>query len=196
MDHTTRPAKATDLDAAARVLAAAFDRYSWTRWALGDERYAERLQEIQRLYLAHALAHGIVVVTGDVRAVAAFVPPQVPSPSQAVQARIAELYGDRLVAMAGLWLAAGPGGAWTLETVGVDPAFQGTGFGTAVTSAGLAEIDRHGAAAALETSDPRNVRLYERLGFTTFATTEIPDGPTVFSMARPGRTADCGRHTS
>lgn len=46
-------------------------------------------------------------------------------------------------------------------------------------------IDERAAAVALETSDERNVRLYQRLGFGIDATTDIPDGPVVFSMSRP-----------
>jgi hypothetical protein len=45
-------------------------------------------------------------------------------------------------------------------------------------------IDQRGEPIALETSDERNVRLYQRLGFTTAATTTIPGGPLVYSMNR------------
>jgi hypothetical protein len=54
-------------------------------------------------------------------------------------------------------------------------------------AAGLALIDRvdPGAAVALETSDARNVRLYERHGFARTAFTQVKDGPEVYSMLRP-----------
>ena len=35
---------------------------------------------------------------------------------------------------------------------------------------------------ALETSDPLNVRLYERLGFTVTARSEAPGAPLVWRM--------------
>ncbi|WGW10612.1 GNAT family N-acetyltransferase [Saxibacter everestensis] len=97
---------------------------------------------------------------------------------------MAELHGSRLAALSGISLPAAPAGSWTLETVGVDEVHQGVGLGTAVTSEGLSMIDKRGDPVALETSDERNVRLYQRLGFTTVATTAIPDGPIVFSMSR------------
>jgi ribosomal protein S18 acetylase RimI-like enzyme len=184
LSHRIRPATCSDLDSAARLLAAAFDTYSWTRWTLPDDGYAERLEEVQRLYLTHALHHGIVLVDEQVRAVAAFLPPGAPTPTEEIQQRVVELHGSRLAALSGLSLPDAPAGCWTLETVGVDPAHQGTALGTAVTAEGLAMIDQQGVPVALETSDERNVRLYQRLGFTTAATTSIPGGPIVYSMNR------------
>jgi len=184
-DHRIRPALDTELDTAAQVLAAAFDTYPWTRWVLPEDGYAQRLEEVQRLYLHHALAHGIVLVDERLRAAAAFLPPDAPAPAPHVQERIAELHGARLTALADLSLPAPPPGSWTLETVGVHPDHRGVGLGTAVTAYGLAMLDRRRVPVALETSDERNVRLYRRLGFTVTATTTIPDGPVVHSMHRP-----------
>lgn len=181
---TIRLAESGDLDAAARVLAAAFHDYPWTRWSIPDDDHADRLEKIQRLYLSHALEHGLVVVDAELSAVAAFLPPNSPPPSDRMQRQVAELHGPRLAALADLSLPSAPPGAWTLETVGVDPARQGGGRGTAVTAAGLAMIDERADTVALETSLDRNVALYERLGFTTVATTTIPDGPVVHSMIR------------
>lgn len=184
MTHLVRPATPADLSAAARVLAAAFDDYPWTRWTLPEEGYAERLEEIQHLYLSHALEQGIVMVDSQVRAVAAFLPPAASAPAEQTQQRVAELHGSRLAALLELALPAASEGCWTLETVGVDPAYQGIGLGTAVVAEGLATIDRSRAPVALETSDDKNLRLYQRLGFATSATTRIPDGLIVYSMNR------------
>ncbi|GAA3712170.1 GNAT family N-acetyltransferase [Zhihengliuella alba] len=179
-----RPARVEDLAAAARTLAAAFDEYAWTRWAIPEEGYAQRLEELQRLYLGHALQYGLVLLDDQMAAVAAFLPPDAAEPEPFVQERIAELHGDRLTELMGLSLPDAPDGAWTLETVGVDPRRQGTGLGTAVTAAGLTVIDERGAPVALQTSDDRNVRLYERLGFAVVETTQVPNGPVVYSMVR------------
>lgn len=184
LNYSIRLAGASDLDAAARVLTAAFDEYPWTRWSIPGDGYASRLEKIQRLYLSHAVAHGIVLVDERLRAVAAFLPPDAPEPSEHMQQAVAELHGERLAPLMQLTLPAAPAGSWTLETVGVDPAFQGNGLGSAVTAAGLAMLDERAAAVALETSDERNVRLYQRLGFTSIATTAIADGPMVYSMTR------------
>lgn len=193
---SVRLAGADDLDAAARVLAAAFDDYPWTRWSIPDDGYADRLEKLQRLYLSHAVEHGIVIVDAQLSAVAAFLPPDAPTLTEQQQQLVAELLGARLAVISDLSLPNPPVGAWTLETVGVDPACQGKGLGTAITAAGLAMIDERAVALALETSLDRNVDLYRRLGFTTVATTLIPNGPVVYSMNRtipprvPTRTDD------
>ena len=49
--------------------------------------------------------------------------------------------------------------------IGVDPARQGRGLGSALMKHTLALCDAEGALAYLESSNPRNVPLYERHGF-------------------------------
>ncbi|MFD1860107.1 GNAT family N-acetyltransferase [Aeromicrobium camelliae] len=183
-----READANDLAAAARTLAAAFDGYAWTDWILPPENRAERLREVQYLYLAHlAMPQGLIMVTDDLAAVAAFVPPLGAELPEDAERRVVDLHGDRIARLASVDLPApADPGSWTLATVGVRPDQQGRGLGSAVLRAALDHLDeRVGASVHLETSDPRNVTLYERHGFVTSAVTEIHDGPTVWSMARP-----------
>ncbi|WP_062137828.1 GNAT family N-acetyltransferase [Demequina aestuarii] len=187
MTPPIRTATVADVDAGALTLARAFDRYAWTRWAIPDEDYAARLVEMQRLYLGHALQHGRVLVEQHVRAVAAVLPPDAPPPAPSTQDRIGALHGDRLGALAAIALPNPPERAWLLATVGVAPAHQGAGLGTALVEAGLRVVDERGASIALETSDERNVRLYERCGFAVVATTKVPGGPVVHSMVRSRR---------
>lgn len=54
---------------------------------------------------------------------------------------------------------------WYLAALGVSPEHQGVGAGSSLMDTVLAEIDRRGEPAYLETSVERNVRFYERLGF-------------------------------
>jgi ribosomal protein S18 acetylase RimI-like enzyme len=184
-----------DLDAAAHILAAAFESYEWTRWSIPADDYAVRLERLQRLYLGHALEHGIVLVGGlgadDVNGVIAVLSPSAPAPSDEIQAQVAELHGARLAVIASAGTPPFPDEVWNLATLGVHPEAQGHGLGAALIGAALAEVDasRIVADTALETSDDRNVRLYERAGFTLTARTRIQDGPTVYSMLRQAVTA-------
>ena len=180
---TIRPATATDHDAAAATVAAAFDPYPWTRWAIPQDGYPDRLYRLQRLYLGYALDAGIVLVDDDLRAVIALLPPDAPEPAPDMQREVAALHGDRVNALAATNVPPQPDGAWNLATVGVHPDNQGAGLGGATVEAGLAAVG--GAAVALETSDERNVRLYERAGFEVTAITRIEQGPVVYSMLRP-----------
>ena len=54
---------------------------------------------------------------------------------------------------------------WYLPLIAADPARQGQGLGTALMEAAIARIDADGLPAYLESSNPRNISLYERFGF-------------------------------
>ncbi len=54
---------------------------------------------------------------------------------------------------------------WYLPLIAADPARQGQGLGTALMEAAIARIDADGRPAYLESSNPRNIPLYERFGF-------------------------------
>lgn len=175
----------TDIPQAARVLASAFEEYPWTRWAVPAEEYSERLEALQTIYLRHALDHGILLIEGEGQGVAAFLAPGAPAPSDADQARIADLMGDRFAALMATELPEHPAGAWELATIGVAPSKWGQGIATSLLSDGLRRLDAERATTVLETSDPRNVTLYSRHGFAVEATTSIPSGPVVHTMRRP-----------
>lgn len=183
VNYSIRNAASSDLAAAAHTLALAFDQYPWTRWSIPTDHYTARLEELQRIYLEHGLAHGLVLVDDAVQGVGAFLPPDAPEPPEAAQGRIAELHGDRLSILASAELPLQPPNAWTLATLGVRPSEGGKGLGSAIIRAGLRQIRGIGSVVALETSDERNVRLYQRHEFEIYATAQVPGGPIVHSMS-------------
>ena len=72
---------------------------------------------------------------------------------------------------------------WLLGHVGVQPDQQGRGIGGALVRMGLEWSGRDGVPAFLETSKPRNVPLYEHLGFRVEAAADAPrGGPHVWFM--------------
>ncbi|GAA1233427.1 GNAT family N-acetyltransferase [Janibacter melonis] len=184
MSHDVRPATPVDLPEAALTLVRAFEHYPWTRWSIPADDHLARLEELQLLYLAHALRHGVVLVDDEVHGVGAFLPPGAPDPDDATQGRVVELMDDRLPVVMSADLPPRPAGAWDLATLGVRPGSAGRGLGSAVLAEGLRRVDGMMSSVALETSDARNVRLYERHGFVVTGSTEIPDGPVVWSMCR------------
>ncbi len=72
-----------------------------------------------------------------------------------------------------------------LAVVGVRPERQGQGLGSALLRPGLSEADRLYLPAYLESSNPRNVPLYERHGFEVTEETQLAGGPPVWLMWRP-----------
>ncbi|MEO3888586.1 GNAT family N-acetyltransferase [Nonomuraea sp. B5E05] len=72
-----------------------------------------------------------------------------------------------------------------LQFLGVHPARQGQGAGSALLARGLARADAAGLPAYLEASGQANLRLYERHGFVPYGDPILlPDGPAVRPMWR------------
>ena len=72
--------------------------------------------------------------------------------------------------------------------LGVAPAAQGRGVGSALLRAANARNDAAGLPAYLETGATRNVALYERHGFKVISEHKArPDAPTMWSMWREAR---------
>lgn len=72
-----------------------------------------------------------------------------------------------------------------LFAVGVRTSSQGKGLGGAIIAEGLNRAKEAGAPAYLESSNPRNTPLYERLGFQPIAPLGLPDGaPPLLAMWR------------
>ena len=75
--------------------------------------------------------------------------------------------------------------------LGVSPAAQGRGVGSALLRAANARLDAEGLPAYLETGTERNVALYRRHGYEVLSEHKArPDAPTMWSMWRePGTEA-------
>jgi predicted N-acetyltransferase YhbS len=74
---------------------------------------------------------------------------------------------------------------WHLDSVAVEPGWQGRGIGSALVEFGLARTRATNTAVILETGTPRNVPLYERLGFHVVEDADSPEGgPYVWFMRR------------
>ena len=73
---------------------------------------------------------------------------------------------------------------WYLPLIGVDPACQGRGYGSALLRHALDRCDRDGIIAYLESSNPRNISLYLRHGFVALGEIQVGNSPTLVPMLR------------
>lgn len=90
-----------------------------------------------------------------------------------------------------------PAGDWRIEALGVRPSARGKGAGSALVAFALDEVVRRQACGvSLETSDERNVRLYERHGFDVIAYVEAPAGPPIWTMRAVMRSDDATKRSS
>ena len=76
---------------------------------------------------------------------------------------------------------------WYLPMIGVDPAKQRNGYGSALLKHALRRCDGQHAVAYLESSSPKNVPLYERHGFELLGTIQVGSSPPLFPMLRRPR---------
>jgi ribosomal protein S18 acetylase RimI-like enzyme len=76
---------------------------------------------------------------------------------------------------------------WYLPFLGVDPARQAQGNGDALMTRALAQCDRDGRAAYLESSNPRNLPLYRRHGFEAIGRIQVGSSPASIPMVRQAR---------
>jgi ribosomal protein S18 acetylase RimI-like enzyme len=73
---------------------------------------------------------------------------------------------------------------WYLPLLGVDPFLHGSGLGSALLKHALISCDRDNKFAFLESTNARNVPLYERHGFEVLGEIQVGTSPTIFPMLR------------
>jgi ribosomal protein S18 acetylase RimI-like enzyme len=76
---------------------------------------------------------------------------------------------------------------WYLAMIGVDPARQGMGLGSALLAHALAAVDREAKPAYLEATTESSRDLYARHGFEVIGTIQAADSPPMFPMVRKAR---------
>lgn len=189
-----RVATRADRDAVALTLARAFADDPATSYIFPDR--AERVKRLPRMFrlIFDEDAGGMPLVTGSGEAATLW-----RRPGQAEIGKLEMLkqlfpligaFGSSLVRAMRVGDAIDahhPSGTyWYLHIAGVDPAYQGKGLGSASIRQGLAKAREDGMPAFLETATPRNVSLYQSLGFEVIDEWHVPKGgPKFWSMLNP-----------
>jgi GNAT superfamily N-acetyltransferase len=197
-----RVATVADLDAIGETLALAFEHDPLWGWAFEDssrEGKLAALAEVFGFFAAGALDLGWMRVTEGVEAAALWIPPGSPEMTPADEERLPGVIAA----------ACGPESAsrvkelldgferhhphepphFYLSLLATHPDHAGHGHGVGLVAACLAEIDSGDppAPAFLESSNPRNLPRYERLGFRPTREVELIAGLTGTQMWRtPG----------
>ena len=193
---TVRPLGAPDRDAAARMLARAFDDDPLARYIFpGDRVRPGGLRSFFGIQLRHMfLPAGESYVTEDVTSAALWVPPGRPPLGAAAALRLAPLVrhtGTRTPRTLRLLAAVDSRHPrqphFYLGVLGTDPPAQGKGLGSAVMAPVLKRCDAEGIPAYLESSKERNVAFYSRHGFEVTEELRLPGAPPLWLMWREPR---------
>ena len=78
---------------------------------------------------------------------------------------------------------------WYLPLLGVDPLYHGKGIGSALLRHAITKFDSDNVIAYLESSNPRNIPLYERHGFEKLGTIQVNEFPPIVPMLRKPQTS-------
>lgn len=175
------------------ALVAAFIGDPFIRWIFPDSlQYLTYFPEILRYFGGRAFEHGAAYRTHDFRAAALWLPPGVGPDVEALAAVLTKgvestLQSEVFAVFEKLGQSHPQIAHWHLPVIGVDPRWQGKGYGSALLSRALAVCDADDVAAYLEAINPVNVPLYERFGFEAVMQIQYGSSPVITTMFRPAR---------
>lgn len=196
------PATSRDITALAAMLTRAFWRDPQMTWLLPDEADRARLVPwLMTTSLRFATQSGDAWTTADRTGAALWLPPAARQPGLLSMLRSGvitapfRLGWSRFARFAGMTAASdalrkrlAPEPHWYLGGIGVDPAAQGRGIGSALMRPGLEQSDCAGLPSYLETYNPANLDFYARHGFVVAADTVlVEDGPRLWALRREAR---------
>jgi ribosomal protein S18 acetylase RimI-like enzyme len=181
------------VDQAVALICLAFCADPAARWTYPDPHaYLSYFPRIVRAFAGKAFEHGTGHQVSGFRGAALWLPPGIHPDQEALGAILQEgLTADRLEEVSSVFERMGsfhPSDPhWYLPMIGVDPAHQGHGYGSALLRHALLQCDKDHVPAYLESSNPANVPLYERHGFVVLGTIQVGSSPPIFPMLRAAR---------
>jgi GNAT superfamily N-acetyltransferase len=188
-----KTATASDEAAVIAVVVLAFSADPAARWTWPDpQQYLRHFPSFVRAFGGKALAHGSAYYVDGYAGAALWLPPDVHPEEDALitllQRTASEPMrqdGFAVFEQMGCYHPREP--HWYLPLIGVDPFQQGKGYGSALLQHALLPCDRDHTLAYLESSNPKNIPLYERHGFALLGTVQVGTSPPIFPMLRTPR---------
>jgi ribosomal protein S18 acetylase RimI-like enzyme len=188
--YSVSPVTAHEQEQAIAALVMAFGNDPVTRWAFPDpHQYLAHFPEFARLFGGRAFDAGTAYCAGDFVATALWLSPGVQPDEEGLVALLERVVGEpqreALFAILGEMAGYHPAEPhWYLPLLGVDPTCQGRGYGSALLARALEQCDAAQLPAYLESSNERNIPLYERHGFEVVGTVQAGDSPPLWPMLR------------
>ena len=186
-------ATTVDQDRAIDTITAAFISDPVARWAVRDaHQYLTYFPRLVRAFAGGAFdsatAHSVETFSG----VALWLPPGVHSDEEAMGALMKEgipaSEQEEIFGFLGQMDEYHPTDQhWYLPMIGVDPARQGRGYGSALLRHGLETCNTQGVPAYLEATSERNKRLHERHGFEAIGVIQSGSSPPMWPMLHKPR---------
>jgi ribosomal protein S18 acetylase RimI-like enzyme len=188
-----KTASAPDEDQTIAVIGLAFSADPVARWTYPNPHdYLSYFPDIVRAFGGKAFEHNAAYYVDGFLGAALWLPPDVqPQEDEMVailQRSVPEQNQEEVFSVLGQMGDYHPTEPhWYLPLIGVDPAQQGKGYGSALMEHSLIPCDREKRLAYLESTNPRNIPLYERHGFEVLGTIQAGSSPPIFPMLRKPR---------
>lgn len=191
--RSVRATTPADEAAAIDTVVLAFATDPIARWCWPDpHEYLTHMPSFTRAFGGGAFLHNGAHCADDCAGAALWLPPNV-HPDEAAIGEVLErtvsasIRGDLFAVFEQMAKYHPSEPHWYLPLIGVDPAHQGKGYGSALLTYALQQCDRDHSTAYLEASSPRNVPLYRRHGFEVLGTIRVGASPPLVPMVRPRR---------
>jgi ribosomal protein S18 acetylase RimI-like enzyme len=175
------------------VITLAFGADPMARWSLPQPaRYLAVMPEVVRAFGGNGFAHGTVHCLDGGAGAAMWLPPGVEPDSERLTALISDnappaILPDLMAVFEQMGSYHPTEPHWYLPLIGIDPARQGQGLGSALMRHALQRCDADKVPAYLESSNPRNIPLYQRHGFQILGTIQVGSSPPLVPMLRAPR---------
>jgi ribosomal protein S18 acetylase RimI-like enzyme len=160
------------------------------RWVWPDSsEYLRIMPQFVNAFGGRAFDHGTAYIIEGARAAALWLPPGV-EPDEATMGAIMaralrpEIAEDIRLILQGMAEHHPHEPHWYLPLIAADPSWIGQGLGTLLMKHALRRCDEDGIAAYLESSNPRNISLYERHGFRVIGQIQHGSSPMLTPMLR------------
>lgn len=185
--HPVRTAGPADVNACVGIITRAFSADPPSRWIWPEEeRFRAAFPRFVRVFGGRAFDRGTAHLDAGYLGAALWLPPGEGPDGSSLMRLLEETVAPRVKGAAfslfeqmDSYHPKEP--HWHLPLIGVDPAAQGKGVGSALLAHALERFDE---PAYLEATSPDNVRLYERHGFRALGTIQAEGSPPIVPMLR------------
>lgn len=178
-----------DIYRATAVLVLAFTHDPIVRWQYPEPaQYLRLFPDFVRAFGGSALRQETARYVGEHAGVALWLPPRADLDHAAIDATLPVARKAEIAAVLEELASYHPNEPhWYLPLIGVDPVYHRKGYGAMLLDDTLHRCDRDHVAAYLESTNPANIPLYQRHGFTLRGTVQVGSSPPLFPMLRPAR---------
>lgn len=191
--QTVETATASDETPVIDVMVLAFSTDPAARWTWRDpQQYLMHFPRFVRAFGSKAFANGSAYYIDGYAGAALWLPPDVQPDEDVLIALLqgtaseqSQKHAFQVFEEMGRYHPSEP--HWYLPLMGVDPFHQGRGLGSELMQHALIACDRDNKLAYLESTNPRNIPLYERHGFGVLGTIQVGESPPIFPMLRKPR---------